>query len=92
MPPNKPRPMRLLTAVLPTLLLAACASASRPLPPLAVPPPAIPPLPLQARQPPPPPICSPTCSAGLTTLRASLLLPPTTPALPGWPASAAMTR
>ena len=59
----------------PLLMLAsACAHKSPPSPPPAVvPPPAIPALPHQARQPTPPPICLPTCSAGLTRLRMELL-------------------
>lgn len=55
------------------LLVTGCATAPQPLPPLVIDPPSIPPLPLQARQPPAPAICLPTCSDGLTRLRDSLL-------------------
>lgn len=54
------RPCAAMPLVL-TLLLAACASNSPSSPPLRVEPPAIPPLPAQARQ--PESSCSPTCSA-----------------------------
>ncbi|KVE23956.1 hypothetical protein WS67_21480 [Burkholderia singularis] len=49
------------------LLLTACASKS----PCLSGAPAIPPLPPEARQPAPPSVCSPTCSAALTTARAN---------------------
>lgn len=62
-----------LTLLVLTLWLAACSTVSPPLSPLPVPPPAIPPLPAQARQPATPSICSPSCSAGLMKLRESWL-------------------
>lgn len=66
---------KLALMLLPMLLLASgCASKSPPsLPPVVVAAPEIPPLPPQARQPTPPEICSPTCSAGLMRLRMELL-------------------
>ena len=71
-----------------TLLAVACSSVSPALLPPPVKPPAIPALPPQARQPVTPSACLPTCSAGLTKLRATwLALPmnaeqPAVPALP----------
>lgn len=53
------------------LLLAACAPKSPAY--VSVSPPAIPPLPSEARQGPAPLICSPSCSAALTTERESWL-------------------
>ncbi len=50
-----------LTALLLTSLLAACGTPPAPLPPAVVQPARVPPLPQAARQPPIPPICSPTC-------------------------------
>lgn len=52
----------------------------------------VPPLPTEARQPTPPPICLPTCKEGLTTLRIELLDSLTKAAAPGSPASASTTR
>lgn len=74
------RSMMLLCAA---LLLTACASPPPLLPPVMLPEAQIPPLPPQARQPVPPAICLPTCSAGLARLLdqlASTLMPPTLPA------------
>lgn len=74
-----------LTALLLTLLLAACGTPPAPLPPVAVQPARVPPLPQAARQPPIPPICWPTCLEGLTRERGSwqlLLTPPEPPASP----------
>ncbi len=85
--PNKPA---LLTALLPTLLLAACASSS-PLSPVPQVPVLVsrqmtlPALPESAQQPTPPPECLPTCSNALMTERErwlGLLTLPTPPALP----------
>jgi len=58
---NAPR-LRLLMLTGLLLLAGGCASVSQPLPPVVVQPPITPSLPAQARQPPPPEICSPTCS------------------------------
>lgn len=72
----KPRPNSIalaLTLLVQLMLATGCASVSPPSQPVVVPPPAIPPLPAQARQPEPPPICSTGCSSGLTTLRTQLL-------------------
>lgn len=82
--------LRLLTlpALLSLALLAGCWSATAPLS-VAVPPP---PLPQQARQPAPPPLCNPTCSAGLETLLDSLLPMLTGPGLRVKPAVAATTQ
>ena len=91
--PHAPRPLlRSATPLLPALLLAACASAPLPLPPVVIAPPGIPPLPLEARQPPAPGWCSPTCSAGLTRLRETWLQRLTLPASPAPPASEPTTK
>lgn len=88
MKPNA-RPSRLapmLSMLL--LLLSACAGDSpllQPIPAVAIP--LIPPLPPAARQPPTPPECSPSCSAGLTRLRESLLGSLTSAGSPAAPAS-----
>lgn len=65
MPRNRP-PLRLLTLIMPALLLGACASSS----PSYNVVPETPPLPTEARvsQVPTPSICSSGCSAGWTKL------------------------
>ena len=83
---------RALTLLALPMLVSACASVSQPSPPVVVPAPAIPPLPAVARQPTPPPICSPTCSAGLMRLRTELLNTLTPPASPAGGASERTTR
>ena len=88
--PNKPA---LLTALLPTLLLAACASGSQlsPVPqaPVLVSKQIqIPALPESAQQPTPPPECLPTCSQALTQERERWLILLTAPTPPGQAASA----
>ena len=68
MSPSLPVIARTLTAVLQTLLISACSTPQ----PLVVPVdsrPVIPPLSAAASEPPAPPICSPTCLAGLTRQR-----------------------
>ncbi len=89
-PQNKLLSPVLMLALL-VLLLSACAHElinSSP----QVAPPAIPPLPAQARVSlvETPSMCSSTCSAGLTALRESLANMLTTSRLPGSPASAVM--
>lgn len=79
--------LRTLPALLSPMLLAGCWNATAPLA-VAVPPP---PLPQEARQPASPPLCSPTCSAGLAKLLDSLLQPPTGPGLRVPPAKPATT-
>ena len=59
---------RMLMLLLLALLLPACASNS---PTTVSVPAAVPPLPGEARQPKTPSFCYPTCSAGLTSERAS---------------------
>lgn len=85
-----PKPNTLLTALLPLLLLTACASNS-PLSPVPQVPVLVsrqltlPALPASAQQPTPPPECLPTCSNALMTERErwlGLLTLPTPPALP----------
>lgn len=79
----KKLPQRLLVAC--AVLLQACASNSPQHVPVAVQAAQVPPLPTQARQPTPPPICLPTCSDGLTKLYRELqdsLTRLTTPASP----------
>ena len=80
----RPGPMLLLLA----LLLTGCAASSPPSPPPAVKPPAIPPLPLQARQPATPSECLPTCLSGVIAARESWLRMLTPPDPPASPASA----
>ena len=84
--PVKPITRPLRRALLPLallLLLLGCGHDSLLLKP--VPGPEIPPLPAAARQPEPPALCVPTCSAGLQTLLDSLLPSPTGPASPEMP-------
>ena len=58
-----------LMLLVPALLLTSCAVVPKPSPPNAPPtvtkPPELPALPQEARQPPTPELCSPSCSAGL---------------------------
>lgn len=58
-----------LMLLVPALLLTSCAVVPKPSPPNAPPivtkPPELPVLPQEARQPPTPELCSPTCSDGL---------------------------
>jgi len=77
--PRKPPMQRVLMLTLPALLLSACASVPLPPPPAVVPPPRIPELPQEARQRPRPPICLPSCPAGLQRLLDSMLTLPKTP-------------
>ena len=70
MSPSLPVIVRTLTAVLLTLLIAACSTPQ----PLVVPVdsrPVIPPLSAAASEPQAPAVCSSTCLAGLTALRES---------------------
>ena len=56
-----------LTLLALVMLLTSCGVVPKPSPPSAVviKPPQIPPLPQEAKQPPTPELCSPTCSDGL---------------------------
>ena len=81
-----------LTLLSLTLLAAACSSVSPTLLPQPVKPPAILALPPQARQPVTPQDCLPTCSAGLTRLRATWLALPMNAEQPVAPASQPTTR
>lgn len=83
------RPSVLLLLLLLTLA-SGCATNSPLRAPDAVP--LIPPLSAAARQPPPPKICTPTCSDGLTRLRTELLDTLAKPQPQAAPASAATTR
>ncbi len=87
MRPAKTSPLRVLTLIALALLLPACATQQPTTRHVTVPPPAIPPLPPEARQPPAPAWCYPTCSAALTAERESWLKRLTDPAPPGSPAS-----
>jgi hypothetical protein len=69
-------------------LLTACAVPSPPPSSAAV----IPPLPPEARQPPAPELCRPTCSEGLRMLLESLRAQLTSAAPPGPPARDPSTR
>lgn len=73
-----------LTAIVLALLLSACATPPQP-PGPNVEPPRLPPLPAEARQPPAPDWCSPTCSAGAEAALSSwrdTLMPPQPPEQP----------
>ena len=88
-----PKPNTLLTALLPLLLLTACASGSQlsPVPqaPVLVSKQIqIPALPESAQQPTPPPECLPSCSQALATERERWLIFLTAPTPPALPASA----
>lgn len=78
--PTKTRPAWWPIAMLLPLLLSACAALSPPSSPR------VPPLPQEARQPPTPAWCAPTCSSALTSdyeaLQSSLTgaVPPALPA------------
>ncbi len=88
----KPTPKLRATALmllLPLLLSAGCALPPKPPLVVAVP---VPPLPPAARQPAPPEICVPTCSAGLVRLLSELQSMLTAAAPPASSASAATTR
>ncbi len=68
---HRKRLQRLPLMLLPLMtLLAGCAHES---PSYHADPPAVPVLPMEARQPTPPEICLPSCSAGLMRLREELL-------------------
>ncbi len=82
---EQPLSRMLLLLVLP---LAACSSVST----SSSQPPAIPPLPPEARQPATPSICLPTCSAALTSARASWQSMLTVPVSPASSASATTMR
>ena len=87
------KPNTLLTALLPLLLLTACANDSQ-LSPVPQAPVLVsrqltlPPLPASALQPPPPLECLPTCSQALTQERERWLILLTAPTPPALPASA----
>ncbi|AAT38383.1 gp24 [Burkholderia phage BcepC6B] len=83
---NAPRRSQMLLLL--ALPLAACSSASI----SSSQPPAIPPLPPEARQPATPLICLPTCSAALTNARVSWQRTLTPPASPAGSANATTTR
>lgn len=82
---------RSVMLLLPTLLLMACASKPA-FSPAPVAPPAIPPLPLAARQPATEPVCLPTCSASLQRALTNWQSRLTAPALPASSASQPTTR
>ena len=76
---HRPKPALLpLMLLAPVMLLTACNGVPKPLPPSAPIPPAIQPaqapvLPAEAKQPPTPELCSPSCSEGLRRRLQSLL-------------------
>jgi hypothetical protein len=72
------------------LLLSGCATQPPVLAPSAQP--RLPPLPMEARQPPAPDWCSPTCSAGVERDLSSWATTLTGPQPPEPPASEPMTR
>lgn len=84
-------PPRLMLAAL-LSLMSACGASLPVSPPEPVPPPKIPPLPLNARQPLPPSQCSLNCSAGAANDAQSSLDTLTTLGLPAGSASAPTTR
>lgn len=73
--PNSALPRLMLLGL--ALLLTSCGLVPKPSPPNALPivtkPPELPALPREARQPPTPELCSPSCSAGLRRRLESLL-------------------
>lgn len=79
----------MLLALLLWLVFSLIGCAQPPTRPVK--PPAIPDLPAEALQPPPPTWCQPTCSAGLTRYYESWLLRMTKPASPVKPASTSTT-
>ncbi len=87
--PTPAKNLPALTLALLALLVSGCAHNSSP-PVLR--PAEVPPLPPQARQPAKPPICSTTCSDGLTKLRTKSLDSLTSPTPPAQPANAPTTR
>lgn len=88
MPNTSPAKLRSVMLLPPVLLLTACAT---PLPPSPVCP-AIPPLPLAARQPTTAPVCLPTCSAALQRELTNWQSRLTAPASPASSASQPTTR
>lgn len=84
-------PMRGALLALLALSVTGCAAPTS-LPSLPVDPPKPPPLPQAARQLPAPDWCSPDCSTGVQTYYRAARQALTSPASPGLPASAAMTR
>lgn len=74
------------------LLSAGCASNSPTIDPPSVQPPRRPAMPAEARQPKPPSICLPTCSAGVDRLLSSWGASLTPPTLPAPSAIEPMTR
>ena len=81
--PRKPLPLIVLLPMLLLVLLSGCATAPRT---LVVDAPRLP-LPAEARQPPPEPLCQPSCSAKLASLLDAMQPSPTTAAGPAQPAS-----
>ena len=81
----------LLALLTPMLLASGCAVKPASSPPPSVAPARIPPLSPEARQPPAPPWCSPTCSHGLTKERESWRQRLTRLELPASSASASTT-
>ncbi len=82
-------PALLLLALLLSATLSGCASQPTYLPIEA---PRLPPLPAEARQPPIPSECLPTCSDALTTEQKSWLPTPIKPVSPASPASEVTTH
>ncbi|VVN76537.1 hypothetical protein PS833_00772 [Pseudomonas fluorescens] len=78
MPKNRTR-LRPLMLLVPMLLLCACGMQPTDLQPLPVTAPVIPGLPDEAKQPPAPQWCFPTCSNGLMHERENWLRPMTVP-------------
>lgn len=85
---NASRLARWTTLLTLALLVTACSTV----PPVVVPPPAIPKLPPEARQPPMEPECQPTCSAGLSRLLNAMQRSPTSEASPAKPANGTPTH
>jgi hypothetical protein len=72
--PKTESALRLLTLPVLAVLLTACSAAPKSsLPSAPIPSATVPPLPLEARQPKTPELCSPTCSEGLRKRLESLL-------------------
>lgn len=89
---GKTQPRTLLALLSCALSTLGCSTVSPALPPTPIAAAALPPLPPEARQPPAPDWCSPTCTEALTQRRQNSLRSLTLPGVPASPASASTTQ